>query len=38
MSKEITRGSWKLKSSTPLLKCGSFHALLFLIGFNQMGC
>jgi hypothetical protein len=38
MSKEIMRGSWNLVPSTPLLKCGSFHALLFLIGFNQMGC
>jgi hypothetical protein len=36
MSKEIPRGSWKLKSITPLLKCGGFHALLLLIGLTLL--
>jgi hypothetical protein len=38
MSKEVPRGSRKLKPITPLLKRGGFHGLLLPIGFNQMGC
>jgi hypothetical protein len=36
MSKEVTCGSGKLKPSTPLLKCGGFHALLLPIGLTLL--
>src|SRR5271165_1680448 len=36
MSKEVTRGSRKLKPITPLLKRGGFHALLLLIALTLL--
>src|SRR6266487_2742048 len=36
MSKEVTRGGWKLKPITPLLKRGGFHALLLLIALTLL--
>jgi len=36
MSKEVPRGSRKLKPSTSLLKRGAFHALLLLIGLTLL--
>ena len=36
MSKEVPRGSRKLKPITPLLKRGGFHVLLLLIGLTLL--